>query len=449
MHQTCARLITLLAGLLATQLLLAADLPPFPDDKVGQLFTIKGSNTIGAALAPGIAADYLAAKGLINIQRTELANTNEYRISGYLANHPNRQPLYIDVFAHGSSTGFAGLEDGSAELAMSSRRIKNQEADKLSRLGDMRSFKAEKVLAIDGLAIIVHPGNPIQTLSTSQIAGLFSGAITNWQEVGGDNRPVTILARDINSGTWDTFKNLVLRKSASLSPGARRFESNAAISEQVAADPNAIGFTSLASVNHAKALAVNDAGTTPLKPSLVTVATEDYLLSRRLYLYQPPNEAAPQVEEFIKFAQSAPGQAIATDVGYISQSPIIVKPDLSDVDDAQYLELVRGANRLSVNIRFEAGSASLDNKAQQDVRRLAKLMKQPGFKNQQLFLIGFGDDEQAVKRALVMSKLRATAVKIALFDEQVSTGPTAGFGAMMPVAGSDKVRNRRVEVWIR
>ncbi len=443
------RLFCILTGLLVSLPLLAGELTPFSADRSGRLFTIKGSNTVGANLVPSVVADYLAARGLVNIQRKELAKKNEYRISGYPASNSNRPPLYIDVFAHGSSTGFAGLQDGSADLGMSSRRIKSEEAAALSHLGDMRSFAAEKVLAIDGLAIIVHSDNPVVALTSSQVAGLFSGAISNWQDVGAGDMPVSVYARDLKSGTWDTFKNLVLRKSASLSTAARRFESNDKLSAMVAADPGAIGFTSLASINRAKALAISDTGTNPLQPSTTTVATEDYLLSRRLYLYQAVYGAASEVEEFVHFAQSNTGQAIAGEVGFVSQTPIEVRPVLAGIDETDYLELVDGARRLSVNIRFEAGSASLDNKALQDVRRLAQLMQRPGYNKQQLFLIGFGDHKQAQKRALVMSKLRATAVKIALFEHEVSTAPVAGFGAIMPLTGTDRVRNQRVEVWIR
>ena len=91
----------------------------------------------------------------------------------------------------------------------------------------MRSAKAEQVIAIDGLAIVVHPGNPVDSLTTAQLARLFAGEIRNWRELGGQDLPVRLHARDDRSGTYDTFNELVLaRQGKSLWSDARRYESN-------------------------------------------------------------------------------------------------------------------------------------------------------------------------------------------------------------------------------
>ncbi|UTA46677.1 phosphate ABC transporter substrate-binding/OmpA family protein [Simiduia sp. 21SJ11W-1] len=424
-------------------------LAPFSEAEQGLLFTAKGSNTVGAQLLPGLAEDFLRAKGLVNVGRIPLAVENEVRIQGFLSTRPATQPLFVDIAAHGSSTGFVGLQDGSAQLAMASRPIKAAEAQTLGHLGDMTDFAAEKVVAIDGLAIIVHPKNPLEALTIKQVADIFTGKITNWQALGGRNEPIKVAARDENSGTWDTFKTLVLAKGATLAPGTQRFESNDQLAALVSAQPGAIGFVGLASVNRAKALRLNDEGTEPLAPSALSVATEDYILSRRLFLYKSPADSTTVIDEFIQFAQSAAGQARVKQVGYVSQHPRVVAADLEGVIHQDYLATVRDAERLSVNIRFKAGSAELDNKAKQDVQRLAQVLKDPAFAEKTPLLIGFGDAKGSDSRAKVLSKLRATRVKAALYELGVSTAPVAGFGAIMPVAATDKVRNQRVEIWLK
>ena len=419
-----------------------------PELEEGLLFTAKGSNTVGAELIPRMAESYLAAKGLVDVRRISLANENEFRIQGVKPNQAKAKPSYIDIAAHGSSTAFEGLENHSADIGMASRRIKANEVETLQQLGDMESFAAEKVIAIDGLAIIVHPQNTLNALTAEQVAKIFSGEIKKWEQLGAGRGEIVRYARDENSGTWDTFKNLVLGKQP-LAQGTERFESNDELSNRVAKNTRGIGFVGLAAVNNAKALAIYDQGTEPMLPTKAAVATEDYLLSRRLYLYLSPAANNPYISEFIDYAQGVQGQAIVEAVGYVSQNPSLVTPALTNIDNEDYLALVSDAQRLSVNIRFNAGSAELDNKARQDVARIALLMSQPEYQNKQLLLIGFGDAKQTDSRATVLSKLRATAVKVALYNRGIGSAPVAGFGANMQVDGSNKERNQRVEVWLQ
>lgn len=439
-----ARLLCL--SVLFSSLSLAAE--PFPEGVSGRLFSVQGSNTVGASLMKSLLTHYLVAKGATGVSVTDLEQENEYRVSGEIHN----RHVYVDVGAHGSSTGFRALVDGDAEIAMSSRPIKPGEVSQLAHYGDALNFTAEHVIAIDGLAVIVHRNNPVKLLNLEQIAGVFSGAITNWKDLGGADLPINLYARDENSGTWDTFASLVLGKAHTLSEQARRFESNDQLSDLVSRDAGGIGFVGLASVREAQALRVYDEGTLPLLPEHLTVATEDYALSRRLFLYTPPGLANAVIANFIAFVQSDAGQQQVGKTGFISQALTAMAPDTVRRGPADYLEATSGAERLSVNFRFAEGSAALDNKAQQDIRRVVAYMSRAENRDKQLTLIGFGDQHQTENRALVLSRLRAVTVKIALHKAGVATRPVEGFGAFMPVAsndGADKLKNRRVELWVR
>ena len=425
-----------------------AALEPFSDDVEGRLFQVQGSNTVGANLMKNLLVDYFEAKGVSGVAVQPLELENEYRVGGMV----NGQAIFVDVAAHGSSTGFKALLAEKADLSMSSRPIKSKEVTKLSRYGNMLGFDAEHVIAIDGLAVIVHPDNPVQQLNLDQIAGIFSGEIDNWQQVGGNNAPINLYARDNKSGTWDTFKSLVLRKKYKLHASAKRFESNDELSDLVSGDETGIGFVGLASVRNSRALLVSDSGTTPLFPEKVSVATEDYALSRRLFLYTPPTLKTDLIADFIAFVQTDAGQSQVETTGFISQALIATQPDSFRQGPRQYLELTQGASRLSVNFRFAQGSATLDNKARQDIQRLVAYMARPENQNKKITLVGFGDAKQTESRAVVLSKLRAVAVKSELRKSGISTQPVAGFGAYLPVAsntGKGKVKNRRVEVWVR
>lgn len=446
---------TFVSCLLASSLILATNsataqnegMETFPTGTAGKLFTIEGSNTIGAKLAPAWVKNFLEHKGITNVVVQPTAVENEYRITG----QNNDLPVYVDIHAHGSGTGYKGLKEGVAQIAMSSRPIKDKEAALLTDLGDMRSFDAEKVVAIDGLAVIVNKSNPITDLTVDQIANIFSGKITNWSALGGANIPIRIYARDNKSGTWDTFKSLVLGKTYTLSPEADRFESNDQLSDRVSTAPGGIGFVGLASVRRAKPLGISEGTTDPLKPEPLYVATEDYPLARRLFMYVPPSHNNAIVHEFIQFVQSTQGQEIVSTIGFISQNPLSLESEVYAQAPSTYQFLAEQALRLSVNFRFKDGSAELDNKAKQDILRIVRFMQRPENANKRIQLVGFGDTKAAPNRSTVLSKLRAIAVKSALYSYGISTETVLGLGSDLPVAansGSARLKNQRVEVWV-
>ncbi|MHA6159909.1 substrate-binding domain-containing protein [Pseudomonas sichuanensis] len=410
---------------------------------------IQGSNTIGAALAPALVRGLLQAQGASAMDSQPGAAVNETVIR---AQSRNGQPLRIDIAAHGSSTGFAALAQGDADLAAASRPISDREAQQLQALGDLRGAGSEQVIGLDGVAVIVHPDNPLAQLTTVQLAQIFSGQLSRWEQLGVPGGAIHLYARDDRSGTFETFKALVLDpRHGELSAQARRFESADALAEQVKADRQAIGFSGLATVHGAKVLAVADGDAAALPPSRALVASEDYPLSRRLFFYLPAN-AIPQARALAEFAQSPAGQAIVAEQGFVSQQikalPVPAQADMP----VRYLSLAREANRLTVNFRFQEGSAGLDNKALRDVQRVGDYLRQAGKLQRKAVLVGFGDPKETPGRAALLSRLRAMAVRRELARQGVEVKEVTGMGDELPVAGNDleqgRLRNRRVEVWV-
>ena len=410
---------------------------------------LQGSNTIGAVLAPALVRGLLQAQGASAIDSQPGAAVNEIVIR---AQSRNGQPLRIDIAAHGSSTGFAALARGDADLAAASRPINDLEAQQLQALGDLRGGGSEQVIGLDGVAVIVHPDNPLAQLTTVQLAQIFSGQLSRWEQLGVPGGAIHLYARDDRSGTFETFKALVLDpRHGELSAQARRFESADALAEQVKADRQAIGFSGLATVHGAKVMAVADGDAAALPPSRALVASEDYPLSRRLFLYLPAN-AIPQARALAEFAQSPAGQAIVAEQGFVSQQikalPVPAQADMP----VRYLNLAREASRLTVNFRFQEGSAGLDNKALRDVQRVGDYLRQAGKLQRKAVLVGFGDPKETPGRAALLSRLRAMAVRRELARQGVEVKEVTGMGDELPVAGNDleqgRLRNRRVEVWV-
>jgi phosphate transport system substrate-binding protein len=150
-HRTWSRSAALLLGLFCCALPWSTYAAlPIPADN-SSVLRIQGSNTIGAKLGPALVEGLFEEQGLSAIRLEAGAAENEQKIIGQTA---DGRRVTIDVAAHGSSTGFAALKDGSAELAAASRPIKDSELDALQALGNLRSRSAEQIIAIDGLAII-------------------------------------------------------------------------------------------------------------------------------------------------------------------------------------------------------------------------------------------------------------------------------------------------------
>ncbi|MEM9762571.1 MAG: substrate-binding domain-containing protein, partial [Pseudomonadota bacterium] len=226
------------------------------DELFGAEFGVFGSNTIGAQLMPALVEGYAFSLDA-DFERELSATDNE---STLRIVHPDgRQMATIDLKAHGSEMSFDGLAAGQAALGMSARAARDSDMEKLAAvgIGDLRETPNENVIALDGLIVIVHPNNPLASLSLVEIADIFAGEITNWSEVGGLDVDINVYSRDVASGTFDTFRSLVLRPNGlDISTDAEQFEDNALLSDSVANDLAGIGFTGVSYERASKTLAL-------------------------------------------------------------------------------------------------------------------------------------------------------------------------------------------------
>jgi len=410
---------------------------------------IFGSNTVGAEFAPALIKEWLNKKGYEQI--TSKKDGTETVLTGV---SPRGESLTVELDAQGSSTGFRALEGKKADIGMSSRPIKSSEVDALRKYGHCDTAACEYVAALDGIAVIVNPANPLSKLKKVTLKSLFDGEVSDWSEVGGKAGPIHVYALDENSGTYDTFQHLVLTGGAKLVKGAKRDASHAAISDMVAKDPNAIGFVGLPFVHNSKALSVSDGEAHAIAPNAFTVATEDYVLARRLFFYLPEVTATPLAKDFVNFVVSDQGQQIAEEIGFISQEVLEGNVELADTAPEEYRKLTAKAKRLSLNFRFLPGTTKLDNKAQRDVARLKAFMDKPANNKRYLMLFGFADSNESMPIvSLQLSTERADNVADLLVSQGMRPFTVRGYGNAVPVASNDteagRAKNRRVEVWVR
>lgn len=433
----------------------ATALSPVKEAPPITILRLQGSNTIGARLAPALAAAFLKAKGAIDEPVIKKITDVETLITATVKQ--NATPLRIAVSAHGSSTAFVGLFEAKADIGMASRPVKSGEVEKLASLGNLAGPDAEQVLAMDGLAIVIHPGNGLHQLTVGELAKLFSGQVADWSEVteSGLTGPVHVYARDDKSGTYDTFKHLILKPNgAKLAARAKRYEDSNQLSIDVSKDPQGIGFIGLPYIKPSKGVAVGDAGVRAIYPNSFTVATEDYPLSRRLFLYLPPTTGNLYAREFVDFALSEAGQQVVKKIGFVDL--IIAEERISEATresaPKDYQRVTHLANRLSLNFRFLSGSNQLDSKGLQDVQRLVDFLQHDKNHNRGIRLLGFTDSIGDRERNCQLSLQRARSVDQVLNGYGIYPRAVSGLCDEMPVAtnqnSAGREKNRRVEVWI-
>ena len=231
--------------------------------------------------------------------------------------YPN---VSVSVTGGGSGTGIAAMINGTVDIANASRRIKEKEVDNAKENG---YAPVENVIARDGIAVIVHPQNPIERLTLQQLSDIFSGKITNWVDVGGENRPIVCLSREVNSGTHVYFLESVVRKGNKndetfFSPGTLLLPSSEGITSEISQNPNAIGYEGLGYVTDGvKAVAVSpsDDGLY-IMPTIKTVFDDTYPISRALYMYLP-GEATGYTKDYIDWIYSEQAQSIVEELGFV------------------------------------------------------------------------------------------------------------------------------------
>jgi phosphate transport system substrate-binding protein len=358
------------------------------------ILRLAGSDIVGDRLGPEMAKAFLQAQGATNLQIIFGEDPEEKIAVGVLPG--DTEPSSIEISAHGSATAFTSLAQETCDIGMSSRRINPGEVAKLATLGNMTSAADEHILGLDGIAVIVNSSNRINELRKDEIRRIFTGDITDWSQVGSFHGLIKIYARDDQSGIFEAFNSMVLAGKP-LASTARRFQDSNALADAVSDDPNGIGFVSLPYVHNAKTVAVSEKGTVALKPTRLTVATEDYPLSRRLYLYTPATARNKYLQMFVAFALSRQGQEVVAANGFVSQNLQHAAQTVSNTAPEEYKLLTEGAERLSVDFRFQAGKSVQDSKAQADLDRIASLIADQEGEGDRILLFGFADNEGTPK----------------------------------------------------
>jgi len=264
-----------------------------------------------------------AKEKMIQIKGSDtIVNLSQAWAEAFMTENPQTS---LAVTGGGSGTGIAALINGTTDIANASRKIKKKELDDAQKNG---SYPEEFKVAIDALAVIVNPANPVKELTIDQLSGIFTGKITNWNEVGGKDEKILVLSRERNSGTHLYFLEQVLRKGnekgpEQFAPSVLMLPSSEAIINETSTSESAIGYDGLGYVtSKVKTLAIAAKSGDPfIQPSKETATNRTYPIWRFLYVYtafKPKGE----VKAFIDFALSEKGQKIVEEMGFV---PLVKK----------------------------------------------------------------------------------------------------------------------------
>ncbi len=435
---------------------------------------IEGSTSLGDDLVPELAQAFL--RDDLNATDTGIrvvsTDSKGHRRLHVWAKVPGRYGLQvIEIYASGSGTAFKCLAvDGgrdSCDIGMSSRPINARDRQLYPTLRNLGDHATEHVIALDGIAIVVNPSNPVSQLSIPQLRAIYTRQISNWKSVGGKDAPIELFERDRNSGTYEMFTEKVIERdpqSAKLDgiPADHQIGDSALMVESIMRSPNSIGYVSSPMVNTAKALSISDGSGPAIQPTELSIVTEDYPICRRLLLY---NWDAPGslMNAFVRYTVYKPGQHLVDKTPFVELVAKVFRVSPPGDSPEDYKRIAADFDRIGLSFHFsteqtnagEDPGSQLDNLAEINVLRLRTFLAQHGGTGNDVLLIGFtdGKEKKEAEESLAHKRAESVATSLRAVGVTVPSENIRDFGAQLPVASNESIegrrRNRRVEVWVR
>lgn len=226
----------------------------------------------------------------------------------YMRQNPG---VNITVSESGSGNGAKALLNGTCDIANLSRHLKDAEKKAMEEKG---LKPVAHVVAFDALPVIVHPSNKVKGLSIDQVRNIYMGKVTNWKDVGGSDLPIVVISRDTNSGTFETFKDLVLGKDVKICEGAEYAGSNGGVRQRVQMTKGSVGYAGLGFVDRSvKALEING-----VAPCAETVVNKAYPIARELFMFTNGEPAAGSLAaKFLALSGSEKGREMIEEIGFV------------------------------------------------------------------------------------------------------------------------------------
>lgn len=457
------------------------------------ILTLAGSSTLANRLAPELAHFYLTHLGANEVRNLPGKNVGEITVQGIFYSSKEIRTIHIE--GQGTESGLSALRAGRCDVAM----VAGQAQASDLAIGD--GFK----VAMDAVAVVVHPSNPVPALTVDEVGRIFRGEIVNWNEVGGPAAPIKVFALSPALGTRDFFEAVFLPGSR-LTEQAREVDIHSQLSELVAQDPWAIGFCSIALANQSREVPLKR---TPAEdailPNSSAIRALEYPAARSLFLHHRSDTKNVFAQDFILLSRSPAGQAIVRKYGFVDIGedlakdraespaaagrdeevaevnsteavepvagdtaglgaddplPVLVQYDNEVVSEEtrrrvlrEYNAAVRGAEKLPTTFNFDGTSLVLNQEAVKNVNRLVQMMTEGRLTGKKIVVVGFSDSIGNYEANFAIGRKRAEAVAQALRGKGLTDVSIVSAGEEHAVESNEtragRERNRRVETWVK
>ena len=380
------------------------------------------------------------------------------------------------LMATTSREGFADLIAHQADMAMSLREVREDEAARAAEagIGRLDDARQGRIVALDGLLPVATPFQSVDRISLSRLADAFAGRLTDWADLGGDPGPISLHLPPRDDGLTERFLDAVLRPARrDLAVGVTFHADRASMLAAVADVPGALGIASFTQTGLTQPLALSDACGFLATPRLNTLKTEDYPLTAPLFLYLPERRLPQIARDFLRFLRLPQAHLIVRRAGFADQGAAPIGMDAQGQRFAnaiaaageeitlgelqRMVRLLRPRTRLSPSFRFEVGSTRLDAQSRSNLLALAQAIRDGAYDNRPLMLVGFSDGRGDALANRQLSSARAEAVRRDLIEilgglPEGVTVETEAFGEALPMGCDDtewgRQTNRRVELWV-
>lgn len=435
---------------------------------------LSGARRMADILIPALIDGYARAQDF----RATRRDVSDDRFEYDLEQRDTGLPVLRFAFHVGaSSMGFEDLILGRADAALSIREAQPDEvlAALDAGLGRLSDARRSEIVALDALVPIGSARRARQALSLSELTEAFSGTITDWIALGGAPGPIHLHLLDPGSGQTQGFVDSVMTPAdLALSPTVIYHDSPDSLIRAVANDPDALGLSGYAAFGLARALELDGSCGLRSAATLLSLKTEDYPLTRPLFIYLPERRLPPEAQAWLDWLRSPEAQRIIRRAGFVDRGPVPVPLSgqgarlaqaitiadrdvpLSDIQDM--IAKMQNRVRLTTTFRFTPGSTRLDAQSRSNMLQLGRALRDGAFDGKHLYLMGFSDGQGPHDPNRTLSLARAESVRRALLSAMGGRLPDGvtleidAFGESLPMACDDtpwgRQTNRRVELWL-
>lgn len=435
---------------------------------------LSGSASPGEILIP----ELIKAFAVHNNYQLSQTEVQPNRIEIVLSDAENSHNVVrFQIHLTDSNEGFADLLAEEADIAVSSREALEGEIalGQAAGIGNISARKQSRVLAMDALAPIVSPRNPVQEIPLGTLFRVLAGEVTNWQELGGLDAEIELQLPESRLGMSQVIENYLGVSDLKLAPKYTQHSTTNALRNAVQTNPFALGITLYSSGKAENQLIITGQCGFIVPATRQSLKTEDYPLNAPVFIYISNRRLPAIAREFLRFILSPAAQSTIKYAGFVGREfleiPIGSQGDrlknaiksageeVALVDLQLLVDGLNGARRLALSFRFSDGSATLDAQSKSNVLSFSRAIETGLFDGRELIFSGFSDGVGPAAGNKRLSERRAASVREAIVKEAVTADfsklemSILGFGEAMPLACDDtewgRRINRRVEVWVR